>query len=122
MGELPYQGVRILELSTTLAGRLAGLLFADQGAEVFIERTVDFQAGEHDEYFDRNKTALPPGRLEETSSADIICLCHGRKRYQRRADAPDDTRGACPPAEKKYSGRTSTDLRGIGKTSPGKPV
>ena len=31
---LPYQGIRIIELSNTLTGRLAGLLFADQGAAV----------------------------------------------------------------------------------------
>ena len=30
----PYDGIRVIELSKTLAGRLAGLLFADQGAEV----------------------------------------------------------------------------------------
>ncbi len=55
MGILPYNGIRIIELSKTLSGRLAGLLFADQGAEVLIERTADFQADEHDEYFDRRR-------------------------------------------------------------------
>ena len=34
MGQLPYTGVRIAESSATLSGRLAGLLFADQGALV----------------------------------------------------------------------------------------
>ena len=33
---LPYESVRIIELSNTLTGRLAGLLFADQGAEVLV--------------------------------------------------------------------------------------
>ena len=74
MSRTPYNKIRIFEFSTTLAGRLAGLLFADQGAEVFIERKADFQPDEHDEYFDRNKTALPPGSLSNTSSADIIIV------------------------------------------------
>ena len=34
---LPYQGIRIVELNADLlSGRLTGLLFADQGAEVVI--------------------------------------------------------------------------------------
>jgi crotonobetainyl-CoA:carnitine CoA-transferase CaiB-like acyl-CoA transferase len=74
MGTAPYTEIRIIELSKTLSGRLAGLLFADQGAEVLIERTADFQADEHDEYFDRNKIAVPPGSLKDTSSADIIIV------------------------------------------------
>jgi len=32
---LPLQGVRVLERSGALAGRLTGLLLADQGAAVF---------------------------------------------------------------------------------------
>ena len=34
MSRLPYENVRIIEQSATLTGRLVGLLFADQGAEV----------------------------------------------------------------------------------------
>lgn len=74
MGNAPYAEIRIIELSKTLSGRLAGLLFADQGAEVLIEQAADFQADEHDEYFDRNKIAVPPGTLKDTSSADIIIV------------------------------------------------
>ena len=33
---LPYAGVRVLEKASMLSGRLAGLMFADQGAEVLI--------------------------------------------------------------------------------------
>ena len=77
MSSLPYNGVRVLELSHTLAGRLAGLLFADQGAEVFIERPVDYTQDEHDEYFDRNKIIVPPDSLQDTSSADIIIVDGG---------------------------------------------
>ncbi len=74
MSPLPYDGIRIIESSETVAGRLAGLLFADQGAEVFVERAPGHEPDDQDEYFDRNKTALPPGALADTSSADIIIV------------------------------------------------
>jgi len=74
MSQLPYAGIRVIELSETLAGRLAGLLFADQGAEVFVGRAPDHQPDEHHEYFDRGKTAVPPAALAETSSADVIIV------------------------------------------------
>ena len=36
-GKLPYQGIRVVELDASLlSGRLTGVLFADQGAEVII--------------------------------------------------------------------------------------
>jgi crotonobetainyl-CoA:carnitine CoA-transferase CaiB-like acyl-CoA transferase len=70
----PYEGIRIIELSKTLAGRLAGLLFADQGAEVLVEREAGYEPDEHDEYFDRNKLAVPPGGLADTASADVIIV------------------------------------------------
>ena len=82
MSILPYNNIRIIERSNTLAGRLAGLLFADQGAEVFIERPAAFMPDEHDEYFDRNKIAVPPGSLQDTSSADII-IVDGETRINR---------------------------------------
>lgn len=72
--QLPYNGIRIIELSKTLAGRLAGLLFADQGAEVLIARDAGFEPDEHDEFLDRNKTSVPPGKLADTSSADVIIV------------------------------------------------
>ena len=74
MGQLPYAEIRIIELSQTLAGRLAGLLFADQGAEVLVEREPGYESDEHDEYFDRGKTAVPPDSLADTSSADVIIV------------------------------------------------
>jgi crotonobetainyl-CoA:carnitine CoA-transferase CaiB-like acyl-CoA transferase len=70
---LPYDGIRILEKSATLAGRLAGLLFADQGAEVFVERP-DADEGEHDAYLDRGKVRVAPGGLSDISSADVIIV------------------------------------------------
>jgi hypothetical protein len=74
MSRLPYQDMRIIEKSTTLTGRLIGLLFADQGADVFIERAAGVPPGDHDGYLDRGKTAVPPGSLADTSSADVLIV------------------------------------------------
>ena len=74
MSGLPYAHVRILEKSKTLTGRLAGLLFADQGAEVFVGREPGYEPNEHDEYLDRNKVAVPSEALSDTSSADVIIV------------------------------------------------
>jgi crotonobetainyl-CoA:carnitine CoA-transferase CaiB-like acyl-CoA transferase len=74
MSRLPYEDIRIIEKSTTLTGRLAGLLFADQGADVFIERAADAPAGEHDSSLDRGKTAVPAGGLTDTGSADVLIV------------------------------------------------
>ncbi|MEP4147076.1 MAG: CoA transferase [Halioglobus sp.] len=71
---LPYQGIRIIELSSTLSGRLAGLLFADQGAEVLVAREAGFKPDEHDEFLDRNKTSVAAGQLADTRSADVIIV------------------------------------------------
>jgi len=74
MSSLPYDGLRLIELSKTLAGRLTGLLFADQGAEVLVEREPGHVPDEHDEYFERSKTAVPPGGLADVTSADVIIV------------------------------------------------
>jgi len=47
---LPQQGIRILERSDTAAVRLAGLLLADQGVDVFAFDHDLFAAGEIDAY------------------------------------------------------------------------
>ena len=83
MSQPPYSGLRIIELSKTLTGRLTGLMFADQGAEVLIERDLSFQPNEHDGYFDRNKISVPPGSLEDTDSADVI-IVDGDKKINSR--------------------------------------
>lgn len=74
MSKLPYSELRVIELSKTLSGRLAGLLFADQGAEVFIVRSHDFKPDDQDDYFDRNKISVPPEALTDTTSADLIIV------------------------------------------------
>jgi crotonobetainyl-CoA:carnitine CoA-transferase CaiB-like acyl-CoA transferase len=72
-GPAPLATVRVIELSQTLAGRLAGQLFADQGAEVYVERTEPSKLLD-DTYFDRGKRLLPSGGLDDTSSADVIIV------------------------------------------------
>ena len=74
-GTPPLQGVRVIERSTLLSGRLTGLLLADQGAEVFVERgSGPTPGGLDDAFFDRGKTALPPGAAADTGSADIVIV------------------------------------------------
>lgn len=74
MTRLPYHDVRIIEKSATLTGRLIGLLFADQGAEVFVERAGVAIPSGHDGYLGRGKLGVPQGALADTSSADVIIV------------------------------------------------
>jgi crotonobetainyl-CoA:carnitine CoA-transferase CaiB-like acyl-CoA transferase len=74
-GHQPFHGIRMIEQSQTLAGRLAGQLFADQGAEVFVERGAKPSPGGLDDaYFDRGKIVLAPGGLANTSTAHVIIV------------------------------------------------
>ena len=68
---LPYEGVRIIENGNLLSGRLAGLLFADQGAEVLV---IDpKEDADVDSYLNRNKIAISAADVS-LSSADIIIV------------------------------------------------
>ncbi|CDZ77363.1 Formyl-coenzyme A transferase [Legionella massiliensis] len=71
MHRLPYQSTRIIELSHQLTGRLTGLLFADQGAEVYLQQASNTPL---DDYLNRGKIALPADSLIDHSSADIIIV------------------------------------------------
>jgi crotonobetainyl-CoA:carnitine CoA-transferase CaiB-like acyl-CoA transferase len=83
IGKQPYATIRIVEQSETLAGRLAGLLFADQGAEVIVERAGHPGKVELDDtYFDRGKLVLAPGTRADLASADVI-IVDGVKPVQR---------------------------------------
>ena len=74
-GTPPLVGVRVIERSATLSGRLAGLLLADQGAEVFVERSASAAQGVLDDaFFDRGKVAVPAGATANSSSADIVIV------------------------------------------------
>ena len=68
---LPYAGVRVIEKANLLSGRLTGLLFADQGAEVLV---IDPKEGEDvDSYLNRSKIAVSASEITP-SSADIIIV------------------------------------------------
>jgi crotonobetainyl-CoA:carnitine CoA-transferase CaiB-like acyl-CoA transferase len=71
---LPYHGIRVVEMSTTLTGRLVGLLFADQGAEVVVERSPTHTPSPDDEYLDRGKIALDHLSAADRSSADVLIV------------------------------------------------
>ncbi|MEN9918044.1 MAG: Crotonobetainyl-CoA:carnitine CoA-transferase [Bacteroidota bacterium] len=71
--KLPFGNVRIIEKSNTLAGRLVGHLFADQGAEVFTAHATQLGQGV-DEYLDRGKIVVPLTALQDLSSADVIIV------------------------------------------------
>jgi hypothetical protein len=76
------QGVRVLERSGTLAGRLAGLLLADQGAAVF-ELDRDDAAEENiDHYLNRGKNLVPAHVLAADENADIHIGDIRRGRYR----------------------------------------
>ena len=74
-GVPPLLGVRVIERSVLLSGRLAGLLLADQGAEVFVERGAGATPGGLDAaFFDRGKVVVPLGAAQDAASADIVIV------------------------------------------------
>jgi crotonobetainyl-CoA:carnitine CoA-transferase CaiB-like acyl-CoA transferase len=74
MSQLPYAGVRIVESSTTLSGRLVGLLFADQGAQVRCSNGSARAGQEVDAYLDRGKQLVAPSALADASDADVVIV------------------------------------------------
>jgi len=69
---LPLQGVRVLERSGALAGRLTGLLLADQGAAVFALDRDDAAEENIDQYLNRGKNLVPAHVLAADENADIL--------------------------------------------------
>src|SRR5271156_653535 len=69
---LPLQGVRVLERSGALAGRLTGLLLADQGAAVFALDHDDAAEENIDQYLNRGKNLVPAHVLAADENADIL--------------------------------------------------
>ena len=61
MSQLPYEGIRIIERSLTLSGRLAGVLFADQGAEVRFARQPGRAGEQVDDYLGPWKVCIRSG-------------------------------------------------------------
>lgn len=74
MSQLPYAGLRIVEASATLSGRLVGLLFADQGAQVRCSNGHARIGQEADPYLDRGKQLVPLAALAETHDADVLIV------------------------------------------------
>jgi crotonobetainyl-CoA:carnitine CoA-transferase CaiB-like acyl-CoA transferase len=74
MSQLPYAGVRIVESSATLSGRLVGLLFADQGAWVRCANAAPRAGQEVDAYLDRGKQIVSTSALAESQDADVLIV------------------------------------------------
>jgi crotonobetainyl-CoA:carnitine CoA-transferase CaiB-like acyl-CoA transferase len=74
---LPLQGVRVLEGSGLLAAQLAGLLLADQGAEVFALARDDAEQESIDGYLNRGKKLVPAPALAGVDSVDVLIGDHG---------------------------------------------
>jgi len=82
--KLPWSGIRIAECSTQLTGRLAALLFADQGADVLIladqknNKSVDEFNSETNAYLNRGKTFMHglnnDKRTELLNSCDVVIV------------------------------------------------
>ncbi|WP_250634444.1 CoA transferase [Pinirhizobacter soli] len=70
-GTPSLQGIRVYEQSQTLAGRLAGLLLADQGAEVYALPPVNPDAS-IDDYLSRGKRFPRKGKLAIPKNPDIV--------------------------------------------------
>jgi len=94
MSQLPYAGVRIAETSATLAGRLAGLLFADQGAQVRCSNASTRAGQEIDACLDRGKQRVAPSSLADDSQVG-----HGVSFVTTRHELGPSTRrcGTIPP-------------------------
>ena len=119
-GTPPLQGLRVIERSAVLSGRLAGVLLADQGAEVFVEggSADPTPGGLDDTFFDRGKVAVTLGRYRR-------CLLSGHHRRGRRravraraasdsgADHDGPARRRClrRPAARLLGGSDQRDLR-----------
>jgi hypothetical protein len=69
---LPFTGVRVFEKSRLLTGRLAGMLFADQGAEVLVLNPQE--GADVDPYLNRNKVSITSVGSVSAPSLDVIIL------------------------------------------------
>ena len=70
-GTPPLQGIRVYEKSQTLAGRLAGLLLADQGAEVYAMPPAKPDASV-DDYLGRGRRFATEGASAILKNPDIV--------------------------------------------------
>lgn len=85
MTSLAYTGLRIDETCATLAGRLLGLLFADQGADVRYAASAG-RAGEGvDAYLDRGKRPLPRCEAAGADEPADVLIVDGDAPVRQRA-------------------------------------
>lgn len=83
MNRLPFAGVRVLETSSTLSGRLVGVLLADQGAEVLCSNEFPRTGSEVDAYLDRGKHVVASSALAVVGDADVV-IVDGNAPVERR--------------------------------------
>ncbi len=74
MSTSPFHGITVQQKSRSLAGRLAAMLLADQGAKVYAPDRSDGDAEGLDDFLDRGKTLIPAEELEGISGADIVII------------------------------------------------
>jgi crotonobetainyl-CoA:carnitine CoA-transferase CaiB-like acyl-CoA transferase len=84
MSQLPYAGIRIVELSATLSGRIVGLLFVDQGAQVWCSNDSARVGQEVGAYLDRGKQIVSTSALSDIGDADLL-IVEGDAAVQRRS-------------------------------------
>src|SRR5260370_10729864 len=77
MSTSPFRGITVQQKSRSLAGRLAAMLLADQGAKVYAPDRSDGDAEGLDDFLDRGKTLIPAEELEGISGADIVIIDGG---------------------------------------------
>src|SRR5271168_228737 len=68
---LPLSGISVVEYSTGMAGRLAGLLLADQGATVIVSRAAG-QPAPLDAYLDRGKQIHAGAEPLRSAGANVV--------------------------------------------------
>jgi hypothetical protein len=87
MSHLPYEKVRVIERRATLTGRLVGLLFADQGADMFVEREGGSACDEHDAHLDRGNGHRAADCSEDLLSA-VVGIFTGMAGFGRAPGRP----------------------------------
>ncbi|MBQ0710400.1 CoA transferase [Ochrobactrum sp. BD22] len=70
----PFAGLIVQQKGNALAGRLAAMLLADQGAEVYVCDRSHTETEGLDDFLDRGKTLLPLSEFNNFTGADIVIV------------------------------------------------